>query len=79
MGESKKCPFDNFNLCIGNDCAFYIEPIRKKSENENMKAAFGSDDEFIIDPSDISFPCSISIMGRVAFLSKQPNAKKVKK
>ncbi len=78
MAESKKCPFNNFNPCIGNGCAFHIEPIRIK-KSEKMKAAFGSSDELIIDPSDIGFPCSISIMGNVAFLSKQPTAKKVEK
>jgi len=76
--SDKKCPLNNFEPCIGKDCAFFVEPIQKKP-SAGIKSAFGSDDKFIIDPIDISFPCSIAIMGKIAFLSKQPNAKKMKK
>ena len=64
----KKCPFNNFNDCIGNECAFYLEPI-------NTKSTFTKNDT-IIDPADISFPCSLAIIGRVAFLANKPNPKK---
>lgn len=70
MPDLKKCPFNKFELCIGNECAFFIEP-------KYAKGMLGND--LVVDPADIYFPCSIAIMGKVAFLSHEPKAKQIKK
>jgi len=62
MSELKKCPFNNFNPCIGTECAFFLEPISEK--------AMLLDEDIILDPKDISFPCSLTVIGKVAFLNK---------
>jgi len=67
----EKCPLNNFNACIGSECVFFIEPIPTKGAV--------LDNDLIIDPRDISFPCAITISGRVAFLANQPKPKEVNK
>ena len=69
MKDLKKCPLNNFVLCIGQECAFFIEPIKSKG-------AFLNND-LITDPSDIAFPCSISILGTLAFQANQPKPKEM--
>ena len=71
MAELKKCPFNGFKPCVGNECAFFLGPIY-------AKGAFFNND-LMIDPRDISFPCSLSVVGKVAFLSHQPQAKEMEK
>ena len=69
MPKLKKCPFNNFANCIGSECAFYLESIN------DGKSTFANID-LIIDPADISFPCSLTIVGQVAFLANKPKSKK---
>ena len=71
MSDLKKCPLNGFKPCIGAECAFFLESIETKG------AIY--DNDLIVDPGDISFPCSITIMGKLAFLSNQPKAKQVAK
>jgi len=43
---SKKCPFNKFDPCIGEDCAFFLNPIKMKGFFDDTVVG-----ENIIDPS----------------------------
>lgn len=75
MSDSKKCPLNGFDPCIGKECVFFLEPMHTKGfiDLDNMKG------DLIVDPGDISFPCSITVMGKVAFLSHKPKPKRMEK
>jgi len=74
MLQTKKCPLNNFNPCIGQECAFFLTPIK-------MKGFFDDTDvgENIIDPSTFIFPCSILITGMQAFFAAENKFKQMKK
>ena len=75
MSELKKSPFNGFKPCIGNECAFFLEPVHVNP----IAMEWINKDELMIDPKDISFPCSFTLTGKVAFLSHRPQAKNVQK
>ena len=69
MQKPKKCPFNNFDDCIGSDCAFYIDSITQKHPF--------FDKGIEIDPNDEYFPCSISIVGKATFINNKPQPKEL--
>jgi len=51
--DNKKCPLNNFEQCIGDDCAFHLGNLKIKIEE-----AEGNLTDFMP-----AFPCSFSITG----------------
>ena len=56
MTEEKKCPFNNFDACIGDECAFHMGTMKVEIDEE--KGTLSS-----LMPS---FPCAVSVFGAKA-------------
>jgi hypothetical protein len=55
----KKCPFNNFNDCIGEECAFYLKNLSASSIKNDIQVTYAFE--------DVTIPCAIIISGIGAF------------
>ena len=73
MPKLKKCPLNQFNPCVGSECAFFLNPIKLKGFFDETVVG-----ENITDPSTLIFPCSILVTGMQAFFAAEDKFKQMK-